>query len=138
MLILFRYDTGKYAYDTGNGAILPLTSMEYRLLELLTPPLAPALPVSLRYELAKFDSDTVSEAYRSLYEKYRNGVIFAPENGVLTPPLTNDDGLLCAAATAAAEQLPAPVTLGDSCPEIIQNVFKEKGKYHPKQERKRT
>lgn len=128
MLTLFRYTAGKYAYDTANGTVLPLTSLEYRVLELLTPPLSPALPVSLRYELAKFDSDTVGDTYRALYEKYRNGMIFAPESGILVPPITADAELSLAAVRAAAEALPAPVRLGDGCPEEIRNIFKEKGK----------
>ncbi len=128
MLTLFRYNAGKYAYDTASGAVLPLTSLEYRILELLSPPLSPALPVSLRYELAKFDSDTVGDTYRALYEKYRNGMIFAPESGVLAPPLTGDKELSLAAARAAAEALPDPVELGDRCPEEIRNIFKETGK----------
>lgn len=128
MLTLFRYNAGKYAYDTVSGAVLPLTSLEYRILELLTPPLPTALPVSLRYELAKFDSDLVCDAYRHLFEKYRDGMIFAPETSALRAPVADDPALCLAAATAAAATLPATICLDAECPEEIQNIFREKGK----------
>lgn len=105
-----------------------MTLLEYRILEQLTPPLSPALPVSLRYELAKFDSDLVGDAYRELYQKYRDGMIFAPEAGVLRAPVASDSALCLAAAAAATAALQEPIRLEAGCPEEIQNIFKEKGK----------
>lgn len=102
MLTLFRFGGHKYAFDTAAGTLTALSALEYRMLEAITPPMEPVCPTALRYELAKYSSDAVEEAYDNLYEKAANGVIFAPETGTVRLP-DCDEALLRAALAAAKE-----------------------------------
>ncbi len=43
----------------------------------LTAPLSPVCPTSLRYELAKYDSEDVSDTYDRLYSLQEKGILFA-------------------------------------------------------------
>lgn len=108
MLILFRHNAKKYAYDTACGALHTLSALEYRMLEAIQPPMSPVCPTALRYELAKYDSESVAECYDVLYEKAADGMIFAPENGTLCVPAADRD-TVHAALSAAVEKLSAPV-----------------------------
>lgn len=113
MLVLFRHNAKKYAYDTVCGSLTVLTALEYRVLEAMQPPMPPVCPTALRYELAKYDSADVEYAYDGLFEKAANGEIFVPEDGTLRVP-EGDAELQCAALHAAAPLLTAPVTpVGD-------------------------
>ncbi len=132
MLILFRHNAKKYAYDTASGALVTLTALGRRMLEALTPPMGSVCPTALRYELAKYDSADVEETYAMLYEKAANGVIFAPENGVLRTPDTEDIDTARAALTAAAEQLQAPVSVTGAHAEIAQEILAPKGLFSDK------
>ena len=69
----------KLVYDTASGAIIPLTSLEYKMIQAIQPPLSPLCPSSLRYELAKFDSADVEEAYDHIYRLFKDGILFALE-----------------------------------------------------------
>ena len=75
MLYFVKNSGRKYAFDTISGAIVPLTSLENKMLCALEPPLEKLCPTSLRYELAKYDSDDVSEAYARIYSLYTEGII---------------------------------------------------------------
>lgn len=108
MLILFRHNAKKYAYDTVCGALHTVNALEYRMLEAIQPPMSRGCPTALRYELAKYDSESVAECYDALYEKAADGMIFAPENGTLCVPVA-DRETLRAALSATAEKLSAPV-----------------------------
>lgn len=77
MLHYWKSGKQKIAYDTASGAIVPLTSLEYKMIQAITPPLAPLCPSSLRYELAKYDSADVEEAYTRIYDLFSHGVIFS-------------------------------------------------------------
>ena len=82
MLHLLKVSGKKTAYDSTSGAFIRLSSLEYKMMGALTPPLPQICPTSLRYELAKFDSESVSEAYDRLKDLYDRNLIFArPENG---------------------------------------------------------
>ena len=122
MLILFRHNAKKYAYDTVCGSLSTLTALEYRMLEAIEPPMEPLCPTALRYELAKFDSADVEECYEALYKKAANGMIFTPENGTLRPPEA-DAETVCAAIRAAAERLTAPVLLVGSQCELAREIL---------------
>ena len=126
MLILFRHNAKKYAYDTVAGSITPLTALAWRMLEAAEPPLTPVCPTALRYELAKYDSADVEEAYAELYEKAANGVIFAPENGTLSTPDT-DAETARAALDAAANKLTAPVTVTGAHRLLAEEILSAKG-----------
>ena len=77
MLFLVKNSGHKYAYDTASGAFIPLGSLEYKMLTALEPPLEKNCPTSLRYELAKYDSDDVSESYAKIYSLYLSKTVFA-------------------------------------------------------------
>lgn len=77
MLHYWKSGKQKIVYDTASGAVISVTSLEYKMIQAITPPLAPLCPSSLRYELAKFDSADVEEAYETLYHLYTQGVLFA-------------------------------------------------------------
>lgn len=77
MLHCWKSAKQKLVYDTASGAIVTLTSLEYKMIQAITPPLSPLCPSSLRYELAKYDSADVEEAYEKIYSMYRNHILFA-------------------------------------------------------------
>lgn len=83
MLHYWKSGKKKIAYDTVSGAVIPLTSLEYKMIQAITPPLSPLCPSSLRYELAKYDSADVEEAYAKLYELFTAGILF----GTSTDPI---------------------------------------------------
>jgi hypothetical protein len=76
MLYYWKSGKKKIAYDTVSGAVISLTSLEYKMIQAITPPLSPLCPSSLRYELAKFDSADVEEAYGNLYELFSRGILW--------------------------------------------------------------
>lgn len=122
MLILFRHNGRKYAYDWVVGSLTALSALEYRMLEALTPPMEPACPTALRYELAKYDSTAVEDAYDALYEKAVNGVIFAPENGTICLP-DADEATLRAALGAAAGRITEKLTPVGENQELIREIL---------------
>ena len=126
MLILFRHNAKKIAYDTVSGSLTPLSALTWRMLEAAQPPLGPVCPTALRYELAKYDSADVEEAYDALYEKAADGMIFAPENGVLQPPDT-DEETARAALLAAAAHLTAPVAVAGPHTALAREILNSKG-----------
>ena len=48
-----------------------LSSLQKKILPLLTLPMVAECPTTLRYALAKYDADAVEEAYKGLYELWR-------------------------------------------------------------------
>lgn len=84
MLHIVKVPGRKLAYDTSSGAVIPLSALSYKMLGALETPLAPTCPTSLRYELAKYDSEDVSETYESLYELQENGFLFAKDSGIVS------------------------------------------------------
>ena len=83
MLHYWKSGKKKVAYDTVSGAVIPMTSLEYKMIQAITPPLSPMCPSSLRYELAKFDSADVEEAYSRIYGLFVHGILFgASDNPV--------------------------------------------------------
>ena len=122
MLALFRHAGKKYAYDTTAGSLTVLSALEHRMLEALTPPMSPVCPTALRYELAKYSSDAVEQAYEELYEKAANGVIFTPENGCIRCPDAPAD-VKRAALLAAAEALREAVVPAGDDQELIREIL---------------
>jgi hypothetical protein len=122
MLILFRHNAKKYAYDTVCGALHTTSALEYRMLEAIQPPMGPICPTALRYELAKYDSEDVAECYDSLYEKAANGMIFVPENGTLCVPVADNDTVRAALLTAA-EKLSSPVRVKNDTESLAKEIL---------------
>lgn len=83
MLCTFRFEGKKYAYDSVSGAVIQPSALVYKMMGAILPPLTPACPTSLRYELAKFDSLDVEEAYNEIYSLFRDGILYCPENGAV-------------------------------------------------------
>lgn len=81
MLYYWKSSKQKLVYDTASGAVVTLSSLEYKMVQAITAPLPPLCPSSLRYELAKFDSADVEEAYERIYSLHKDGILFAPDNG---------------------------------------------------------
>ena len=81
MLHCWKSGKQKLVYDTASGAIVSLTSLEYKMIQAITPPLSPLCPSSLRYELAKYDSADVEEAYEHIYALSHTGILFAEDIG---------------------------------------------------------
>lgn len=79
MLHFWKSAKQKRVYDTASGAVLSLTSLEYKMIQAIIPPLSPLCPSSLRYELAKYDSTDVEEAYEHLYALHRDHMLFAQD-----------------------------------------------------------
>ncbi len=83
MVYTLKFAGKKYAYDSATGATVALPSLLYKMVEALEPPLATLCPTSLRYELAKYDSNDVSNAYDCILEYAENGLLYGEEDGVI-------------------------------------------------------
>lgn len=83
MLYTIKTDGKKYAYDSASGAVLPLNNLQYKMLGAIVPPISPASLTSLRYELAKFDSGDISDAFDGIYALSQNGILYAKDDGVI-------------------------------------------------------
>ena len=82
MLYTLKSAGKKYAYDSSSGAVIQLNALQFKMLGAIVPPLTPVCPTSLRYELAKFDSMDVAEAYGQIYEQVWNEAAYGSENAV--------------------------------------------------------
>ena len=108
MLYTVKIPGKKLAYDSASGAVIRTSALEYKMIGALDAPLVPVCQTSLRYELAKFDSETVSEAYEKLYGLQEKGILFAKENGAVNLRLDgefspDDDEEIDALLSAASE-----------------------------------
>ncbi len=83
MIYTLKFEGKKYAYDSATGATIALTSLPFKMVEALEPPLEPLCPTSLRYELAKFDSNDVSEAYEVILKYAEEGALYGEEDGTV-------------------------------------------------------
>ena len=80
LLHIFKNSGKKIAYDSTSGAFIPLTALAAKMLGALNPPLPPICPTSLRYELAKYDSEDVSDTYDMLYTLKEKGLLFGDDS----------------------------------------------------------
>lgn len=83
MLYTLKSAGKKYAYDSASGALIQLNALQFKMLGAILPPLMAVCPTSLRYELAKFDSMDVEEAYDYIYSLSRDGLIYGENNGTV-------------------------------------------------------
>ncbi len=77
MVHLFKVSGKKIAFDSASGAFISITALANKMMGALTAPLSPVCPTSLRYELAKYDSEDVSDTYERLYSLQEEGILFA-------------------------------------------------------------
>ena len=83
MLYTLKINGKKYAYDSASGAVLPLNTLQMKMLGAIVPPVEPTSLTALRYELAKYDSGEVSDTFDEIYELSQKGVLYAEDNGVV-------------------------------------------------------
>lgn len=81
MLYTLKTEGKKYVYDSASGAVLPLNHLKFKMLSAIIPPISEASLTSLRYELAKFDSGEVSEAFDEILSLSKQGILYAEEDG---------------------------------------------------------
>ena len=90
MLYTVKNQGKKYAYDSTSGAVLPLNNLKFKMLSAIIPPISEASLTSLRYELAKFDSGEVSEAFGEILSLAKDGVLYAEEDGIIRLKASGD------------------------------------------------
>ncbi len=83
MLYTVKNEGKKYAYDSASGAVLPLNNLKFKMLNAIIPPISQASLTSLRYELAKFDSGEVSDAFDEILALAKDGVLYAAEDATV-------------------------------------------------------
>ena len=81
MVRTFRKNGERFVCDEKTGSVNSVSTLEYKMISYLKPPLAPDMPTSLRYDLAKYDSGAVEDAYAKLYALYESGKLFSDTNG---------------------------------------------------------
>ncbi len=80
MIHVFKVNGDRFVFDRGSGSVSSISSLQYKMLSYLKPPLTSELPTSLRYDLAKFDSGMVEDAYDGLYTLWEQGKLFSEES----------------------------------------------------------
>ena len=81
MLYTLKYAGKKYAYDSASGAVVATNALQFKMFGAILPPLTAVCPTSLRYELAKFDSLDVEEAYEYIYSLACDGILYKEDDG---------------------------------------------------------
>lgn len=127
MLYTFRFEGKKYAYDSVSGAIVQPSALEYKMMGAILPPLTPVCPTSLRYELAKYDSLDVEDAYNAIYALFEAGVLYGAEDGTVRIRTEGEyaftsPALIAAALNEAFSKADAPISfavVGAQAEEIL-------------------
>ena len=101
MLYTLKSAGKKYAYDSVSGAVIQLNALQFKMLGAILPPLTAVCPTSLRYELAKFDSMDVEEAYEGIYALSRDGIIYKEDDGKIRIATQGENA--CTDASLAGE-----------------------------------
>ena len=81
MVHSFKYGGYRFAYDTVSGTLFRFNELTYKMLDYIGLPIPVDCPSALRYDLAKYDSMAISDAYDALYALSEEGKIFVPDNG---------------------------------------------------------
>ena len=105
MVYTFKAEGKRLAYDPACGYVLPISALQVKMLNAIELPLGPFCPTSLRYELAKFDSEDVEEAYRAIRSWHKDGKILVDDGGTyrLIVDGSYSEAVLRAAIDAASE-----------------------------------
>ena len=90
-------------------------TLQFKMFGAIVPPLTQLCPTSLRYELAKFDSMDVEEAYEYIYSLFCDGVIYKEDDGKIRLITEGDNA--CEDISLATELIKlavadAPATFG--------------------------
>ena len=81
MIYTLKFAGKKYAYDSASGAVIQPNALQFKMFGAILPPLTQVCPTSLRYELAKFDSMDVEEAYQYIYSLSCDGILYKEDDG---------------------------------------------------------
>lgn len=89
MLHTFKIYGQRFAIDKKSLAIHMLSELQFDMLRYVNLPFEDACPSSLRYDLAKYESTKISDAYMHLKKLYDDKVLFcdicSPESAQNTP-----------------------------------------------------
>lgn len=79
MIHAYKLNGQRIVLDSASGAVHVLSALAFKMIDYLKPPLEPECPSALRYDLAKYDSADVEEAYSELYRLYKDGTLFSDD-----------------------------------------------------------
>ncbi len=84
MIYRFKIYGQRYAIDTKSMAFHELSEIQYDMLTYINLPPEDAFPSSLRYDLAKYESSKLKEAYFSFARLWEDGVLDSPSPVTVT------------------------------------------------------
>jgi len=79
MVHTFKFYGQCYAYDIASGAVHTISEIQRDVLKYLNLPFENALPSSLRYDLAKYESEQLKKAYFELSDLCADGVLLSEQ-----------------------------------------------------------
>lgn len=82
MVHKFKFGVHRFLYDSESGYTHAVDELGFKMIDYIELPMAKDCPSSLRYDLAKYDSDAISAVYAELRGLYEEGKLFAPEKPV--------------------------------------------------------
>lgn len=86
---------------------MKLDELQYKMLSYIGLPMPPECPSALRYDLAKYDSDAISETYDGLYKLSLEGKMFVPESSAAEKPEISSPVLVLTDGRRIAHSSPA-------------------------------
>lgn len=117
MIHKFKFGVHRFVYDSGSGEVHEVDELGYKMVDYIVTPMASECPSALRYDLAKYDSNAISETYDRLYALWRDGKLYAedkplpdagiPEATVGASVRETPDGLVIARGELGGEELKA-------------------------------
>lgn len=123
MLYTLKFAEKKYAYDSASGAVVLANALQFKMFGAIVPPLTQVCPTALRYELAKFDSMDVEEAYEYIYSLACDGILYKEDDGkvrIMTEGENACTDLSLAGELIALAFADAPTEFGF---EVVGNTF---------------
>ena len=82
MIHKFKFGVHRFLFDSECGEVHEVDELGYKMADYIITPMAPECPSSLRYDLAKYDSDAISETYDRLLSLWREGRLFAVDRPI--------------------------------------------------------
>lgn len=84
MIHKIKFGVNRFIYDSESGYLHPLDELGFKMLDYLELPMAKECPSALRYDLAKYDSDSISAVYAELRKLSDEGKLFL-QNRYIAP-----------------------------------------------------
>ncbi len=82
MVHKFKFGVHRFLYDSESGYTHEVDELGFKMIDYIELPMAKECPSSLRYDLAKYDSDAISAVYTELRGLYEEGKLFAAEKPI--------------------------------------------------------